>query len=64
VVYVGSLNNERLRNLYASPDIIRMMRGAGHVARVGEMRNAYKILIVKPGGRGHAEDFGVDGKKC
>jgi len=37
------LHNEELRNLYASPDIIRVMksrtmRWAGHVARTGEMR--------------------------
>jgi len=27
------------------------MRWAGHVARMGEMRNAYKILAVKPEGK-------------
>jgi hypothetical protein len=29
----------------------RRMRWAGHVARVGEKRNAYMILVVKPEGR-------------
>jgi hypothetical protein len=48
------LHNEVLRNLYPSPSIIRMtksrsMRCAGHVARMGEMRNAYRILVKKPG---------------
>jgi hypothetical protein len=43
------LHNEELRNLYSSPKIIRMiksrrMRWAGHVARMGEKRNAYRIL--------------------
>jgi hypothetical protein len=37
--------------LYASPDIrvikSRSMRLAGHVARMGEMRNEYKILVGK-----------------
>jgi len=28
-----------------------MMRWAGHVARMGEMRNAYTILVVKPDGK-------------
>jgi hypothetical protein len=28
-----------------------MMRGAGHVARVGEMRDAYKILVGMPEGK-------------
>jgi hypothetical protein len=43
------LHNEELHNLYSSPNIIRMiksrrMRCAGHVARMGETRNAYRIL--------------------
>jgi hypothetical protein len=33
--------------LYSSPSIIRM-RLAGHVARMGEKRNAYRILVGKP----------------
>jgi hypothetical protein len=51
-----SLHNEELRKLYASPDIIRAtesrkMRWTGHVARVGETSNAYKILVEKPEGK-------------
>jgi hypothetical protein len=43
----------RLRNLYSSPYIIRLikskrMRGSGHVALMGVMKNAYKILVRKP----------------
>jgi hypothetical protein len=50
------LHNEELHNLYSSPNIIRMiksrrMRRAGHVARMGEKRNAYRILVGKPEGR-------------
>jgi hypothetical protein len=46
------LHNEELHNLYSSPNIIRMiksrrMRWAGHVARMGEKRNAYGILVRK-----------------
>jgi hypothetical protein len=42
------LNNEELHNSYSSPNIIRMMkskriRWAGHVAQMGETRNAYGI---------------------
>jgi transcription termination factor 2 len=49
------LHNEELRNLYSSPNIIRMiksrrMRWAGHVARMGETRSAYRILVGKPKG--------------
>jgi hypothetical protein len=39
-----------LHNLYASPNIIRVMsriRWVGHVARMGEMRSANKILAGK-----------------
>jgi hypothetical protein len=44
--------NEKLHNLYASPNIIRMiktrmMRWAGHVRHMGNMRNANKNLIGK-----------------
>jgi hypothetical protein len=40
------LHNEELHNFYASPSIIRIiksrrMRWAGHVARMGDKRNAY-----------------------
>jgi hypothetical protein len=39
--------------LYSSPSIIRIIksrriRWAGHVARMGEKRNAYRILVGKP----------------
>jgi hypothetical protein len=50
------LHKEELHNLYSSPNIIRMikssrMRWAGHVARMGEKRNAYRILVGKPEGK-------------
>jgi hypothetical protein len=46
------LHNEELHNLYASPNIIRVIksrnvRWANHVARTGELINAYKILTGK-----------------
>jgi hypothetical protein len=42
--------------LYSSPSIIRIiklrkMRWAGHVARMGENRNAYRLLVRKPEGK-------------
>jgi hypothetical protein len=50
------LHSEELRNLYSSPDIIRKiksrrMRWTGHVARMGEERKVYKVLVVKPEGK-------------
>jgi hypothetical protein len=38
------------------------MRRAGHVVRLGEMRNANKILVGKPERKNHSEDLGVDGR--
>jgi hypothetical protein len=50
------LHSEELDNLYSSPSIIRMIksrntRWAVHVARMGERRNEYKILIGKAEGK-------------
>jgi hypothetical protein len=50
------LHNEELHDLYSSPSIIgiikeRRMRWAGHVAQMGEKRNAYRLLMGKPEGR-------------
>jgi hypothetical protein len=50
------LHNEELRDLYSSPSIIRIiksrrMRWAGHVARTGKKRNAYRLLVGKPEGK-------------
>jgi hypothetical protein len=50
------LHNEKLHNLYSAPSIIRTiksrrMRWAGHVARIGEERNVYRILMGKPEGK-------------
>jgi hypothetical protein len=50
------LHNEELNDLYSSPNIIRViksrrMRWAGHVARMGEGRGAYRVLVVRPEGR-------------
>jgi hypothetical protein len=50
------LQNEELCDLYSSPSIIRIirlrrMRWAGHVARMGEKRNAYRLLVGKPEGK-------------
>jgi hypothetical protein len=50
------LPDDELHNLYSLPSIIRMMKSrrmlwAGHVAQMGENRNAYRILVGKPEGK-------------
>jgi hypothetical protein len=50
------VHNEELHDLYASPSIIRTIkerriRWAGYVARMGEKRYAYRLLMGKPEGR-------------
>jgi hypothetical protein len=50
------LHSEELHILYSSPDIIRQiksrrMRWAGQMARMGEYRNVYRVLMGKPEGK-------------
>jgi hypothetical protein len=50
------LHNEKLHNLYSSRSIIRVIKSrrmswAGHAARMGARRNAYRILVGKPEGK-------------
>ena len=50
------LHNEGLNDLYSSPNIVRVIklrriRWAGHVARMGEERGAYRVLVGKPEGK-------------
>jgi len=50
------LNNGELNNLYFSPNIVRViksrrMRWTGHVARMGEERGVYRVLVGKPEGK-------------
>ena len=47
------LHNEELNDLYSSPNIFRViksssMKEAGHVARMGERRGLYRILVGNP----------------
>ena len=47
------LHNEELSDLYSSPNIVRViksrrMRWARHVARMGEDRGVYRVLVGKP----------------
>jgi len=49
-------HNEELNDLYCSPNIVRVkkprkMRWAGHVARMGEKRGVYRVLVGKCEGK-------------
>jgi hypothetical protein len=50
------LHNEELHKLYSSPNIIRAIKSrrmiwTGHIARMGDKRNAYRILVGTPEGK-------------
>jgi len=50
------LHNEELNDLHSSPNIVRViksrrMRWAGHVARMGEEKGVYRVLVGKLEGR-------------
>jgi len=50
------LHNEELNDLYCSPNTVRViksrrMRWAGHVARMGERRGVYRVLVGKLEGK-------------
>ena len=50
------LHNEELNDLYSTPNIVlgiksRRMRWAGHVARLGEEKWVYRVLVGKPEGK-------------
>jgi hypothetical protein len=49
------LHNVELNNLYASPNFINMVRRkrkmCGACSMPGEMRNVYRVMVVKPEGK-------------
>jgi hypothetical protein len=50
------LHNDELPSLYSSPNIVRViksrrMRWVGHVARMGQGRGVYRILVGRPEGK-------------
>jgi hypothetical protein len=50
------LHNDELHSLYSSPNIVRVikprrMRWAGHVARMGEGRGVYRVLVGRSEGK-------------
>jgi len=60
------VHNEKLNDLYCSPNIIRVtksegMRWAGHVARMGDRNRAYRVWWGNLMERDCLVDPGVDG---
>jgi hypothetical protein len=50
------MQNDEIHNLYSSLNIIRQIKSrimmwVKHVARMGEERKAYKVLVGKPEGK-------------
>ena len=50
------MHNEELNDLYSSPNIVRAiksrrMKWAVRVARMGEERGVYRVLVAKPEGK-------------
>jgi len=61
------LHNEELNDLYCSLNIVRViksrrMRWAGHVSRMGEGRDVYRVLVGKLRERDYWGDPGADGR--
>jgi hypothetical protein len=52
----GKLNDDELHNLHSSPNIVRVIKSrrlmwVGHVARMGEGRGVYRVLVGRPEGK-------------
>jgi hypothetical protein len=50
------LHNDELHSLYSSQNIVRVIksrrvRWAGHVARIGERKGVYRVLVKRPEGK-------------
>jgi hypothetical protein len=61
------LRNDELHSLYSSPNIVRViksrrMRCTGHVARMGEGRGVYRVLVGRTEGKRPLKDLGVSGR--
>jgi hypothetical protein len=67
VTWMWRKRYDELRDLYLSTNIFRViksgrMKWAGHVARMGERRVVFRILVGKPEGKDQLEDTGIDGR--
>jgi len=61
------LHNAKPPDLFSPPNSVRVTKlsrviWTGHVARVGENRDAYGVFVGKPEGRRYSEDLCIDGR--
>jgi hypothetical protein len=61
------LHNDELHSLYSSLNTVRViksrrMRWAGLVARMGEGKGVYRVLVERPKSKNHWEDLGISGR--
>ena len=61
------IHTEELNGLYAIPNVVRgiksrRMRWANHVARMGERRGIYRVLVGKPEGKRPRVEPGINGR--
>jgi hypothetical protein len=59
--------NDELNDLYSSPNIVRVIKSrgmiwAGHVARMGQRRGVYRVMVGKSERKDHLGDPDVDGR--
>jgi hypothetical protein len=52
-IYIYDISNLRVNDHYSTPNVVRLiksrkMRWAGLVARMGERRGVYRVLVGKP----------------
>jgi hypothetical protein len=55
-IFANELHNDEVHSLYSSPNIVRViksrrMKWVGHVARMGEGRGVYRVLVGMPEGK-------------
>ena len=61
------LHDMKPSDLFSPPNIVRVTKSSrmiwtGHVARVGENRDAYGVFVGKPEGKRNSEDLGIAGR--
>jgi hypothetical protein len=61
------LHYDELHSLYSSHNFVRVikssrLRWTGHVARMGEGKGVYRVMVGRPHGKRPLEDLGIGGR--